>query len=146
MVRLARPFTLASKGGTTRAQLDAAAATAAELGLELAPVELQYRVFFSVGNVSFRVVDPSAAHVKAEVRCALLHLAAGAGEIEKKKRYIVIEMNPTRVTAVYCYAKSTRVSVVIRPIQPKSFSSKLVSPCPVLSRSMFFIVLVSPSA
>lgn len=71
------PFTLALTGGTTRAQLDAAAATAAELGLELAPVELQYRVFFTVGNVSFRVVDPSAAHVKAEVRWTLvgvLHL------------------------------------------------------------------------
>lgn len=60
-------------GGTSRSQLDAAAATAAELGLELAPVELQYTAAFDLGSVSFRVVDPSAAaedavHVKAEVR------------------------------------------------------------------------------
>lgn len=60
-------------GGTSRSQLDAAAATAAELGLELAPVELQYTAAFDFGRMSFRVVDPSAAledafHVKAEVR------------------------------------------------------------------------------
>ena len=55
-------------GGNTRSQLDAAAATAAELGLELAPVELQYEAFFNVGSMSLRVVDPVAAHVKAEVR------------------------------------------------------------------------------
>lgn len=60
-------------GGTSRSQLDAAAATAAELGLELAPVELQYTAAFDFGSMSFRVVDPSAAaedavHVKAEVR------------------------------------------------------------------------------
>ena len=45
---------------------------AAELGLELAPVELQYTAAFDLGSMSFRVVDPSAAaedavHVKAEV-------------------------------------------------------------------------------
>lgn len=62
-------------GGTSRSQLDAAAATAAELGLELAPVELQYTGAFDFGSMSFRVVDPSAAaedavHVKAEVRAA----------------------------------------------------------------------------
>lgn len=59
-------------GGTSRSQLDAAAATAAELGLELALVEYQYTTAFDLGTVSFRVVDPSAAEeavrVKAEVR------------------------------------------------------------------------------
>lgn len=59
-------------GGTSRAQLDAAAATAAELGLELAPVEIQYTTAFDLGSVSFRIVDPAAAEgafqVKAEVR------------------------------------------------------------------------------
>ncbi|CAN0386795.1 unnamed protein product, partial [Ectocarpus fasciculatus] len=59
-------------GGTSRSQLDAAAATAAELGLELAPVELQYTTAFDLGRMSFRVIDPSAAaedafHVKAEL-------------------------------------------------------------------------------
>lgn len=63
-------------GGTSRSQLDTAAATAAELGLELAPVELQYTGAFDFGRMSFRVVDSSAApedafHVKAEVRCTL---------------------------------------------------------------------------
>lgn len=64
-------------GGTSRSQLDEAAATAAELGLELAPVELQYTTAFDMGSMSFRVVDPSVAaddafHVKAEVRFTAL--------------------------------------------------------------------------
>ncbi|CAM9838088.1 unnamed protein product, partial [Scytosiphon promiscuus] len=59
-------------GGTSRSQLDEAAATAAELGLELAPVELQYTTAFDMGSMSFRVVNPSVAaedafHVKAEL-------------------------------------------------------------------------------
>lgn len=64
--------------GNTRAQLQAAAATAAELGLEVAPVELRYTGAFYVGSLSFRVVDPTAAegpfNVKAEVRGILLSL------------------------------------------------------------------------
>lgn len=62
-------------GGESRTQLDEAAATAAELGLELAPVEFHYTGAFDLGNVSFRVVDPTAvetAHgVKAEVRVCM---------------------------------------------------------------------------
>lgn len=60
-----------STGGESRVQLDAAAATAAELGLELAPVELNYTTAFDFGNLSFRVVNPTAAEstlrTKAEV-------------------------------------------------------------------------------
>lgn len=58
-------------GGESRTQLDEAAATAAELGLELAPVEFHYTGSFTLGNVSCRVVDPTAVErsygVKAEV-------------------------------------------------------------------------------
>lgn len=68
---LLRPIDRALVGSTTRPQLDAAAATAAELGLELAPVELQYTTSFALGSMSLRVVDPTAvegaSHVKAEV-------------------------------------------------------------------------------
>lgn len=68
-----RAYFIPLPGGTSRSQLDAAAATAAELGLELAPVELQYTTAFDLGRMSFRVIDPSAAaedafRVKAEVR------------------------------------------------------------------------------
>lgn len=71
-----RAHLLPCQGGTSRSQLDAAAATAAELGLELAPVELQYTTAFDLGRMSFRVIDPSAAaedafHVKAEVRSGI---------------------------------------------------------------------------
>lgn len=78
-------------GGTSRSQLDAAAATAAELGLELALVEYQYTTAFDLGTVSFRVVDPSAAEevvrVKAEVRdpsnvcCCVYRLSIVAVEV-----------------------------------------------------------------
>lgn len=61
----------ATTGGESRVQLDAAASTAAELGLELAPVEFHYSASFDFGKVSLRIVDPAAAettlHVKAEV-------------------------------------------------------------------------------